>query len=58
MIRKTTKLSAKEKEGKNKIAIVRNVDEKNETVVNSEAVEAKRLGFDLIYTIEMVLDSC
>jgi hypothetical protein len=45
------KLSPKEKENKNKIAIIRNFDEKTGKIYDEELKRTKKLGFESIYTI-------
>ena len=58
VIKKVGKLSPKEKEQKNKVAIVRNLEEKTHKLYEDDVKKTKKLGFDDVYTIEMVLDSC
>jgi hypothetical protein len=46
MMKKIGKLSPKEKEAKDKIAIIRNLDEKNGKIFEEDLKKIKKLGFE------------
>ena len=51
LMKKIGKLTAKQKEGKDKIAIIRNPDEKNSNLYEQEVKRVKKLGFDEVHKI-------
>lgn len=56
--RKVGKLSPKEKESKNLIAVVRNKEAASAKTYEEELKAIKKMGFERAYTIELILDSC